>query len=82
MWNNGKDASWLHIVNLYRDHSQDQLCRYCKKLTKEHIDMTSYGCMKVNKVAQVLSKTDASALEMLYGDQVSETVTIIRHMDK
>ena len=45
MWKGGRDISWVHIVNLYKDH--------CSGL-----------------------------YEMLYGDETSETVTFIRHMNK
>jgi hypothetical protein len=38
--------------------------------------------MKVNMAAQVLSFTVANALEMLYGDNISETVKFLRVMNR
>ena len=68
-------------MNLYKDHCSG-LYRRCPKLKKAHIDITAFSCMKVCFAAQVLSSTVANALEMLYGDATSETVTFIRHMNK
>jgi len=80
MWKDGKDISWLHIVDLFQDHCTG-LYRVCSKLTRAHINLGPYSCMKVNLAAQVLSKTVADALELFYGDGVSETVKFIRHMN-
>ena len=81
MWKDGKDISWVHIVNLFKDHCSG-LYRRCPKLTKSHIDITAFSCMKVSYAAQVLSSTVANAIEMLYGDETTETVMFIRHMNK
>ena len=40
----------------------------CPKLTRSHIDLTAYSCMKVRLAAQVLSDTVAFALCQLRGD--------------
>ncbi|CAG2208384.1 THAP9 [Mytilus edulis] len=81
LWKNSKDISWLHIVNLFKDHCTGGL-RLCPKLTRNHIDISSFGCMKVSLAAQVLSSTVANALELVYGAETSETVCFIRHMNK
>lgn len=51
-------------------------------MSKSHIDLTAYGTMKVRYAAQILSATVANALEMEYGDKVTETVLFIRHMNR
>ena len=38
--------------------------------------------MKVNYAAQILSSTVANALELMYGDNVSETINFIRNMNR
>lgn len=81
LWKNGKDISWMHVVDLFKDHCSAGL-RICPKLSRNHIDISSFGCMKVSYAAQVLSSTVAGALELLYGPEVSETVCFIRHMNK
>ena len=81
LWKDNKDISWLHIVNLYKDHCTG-LYKRCNKLTRAHINLTPFGCMKVNLAAQVLSSTVADAVEMLYGENTAETVKFIRHMNK
>ncbi|CAC5389786.1 THAP9 [Mytilus coruscus] len=82
MWKDGKDISWMHLLKLFEDHCELSLYSPCPKLTRSHLDMTTYGCMKVNIAAQVLSSTVANALEMMYGDNVTETVNFIRIMNK
>ena len=81
MWKDGKDISWVHIMNLYKDHYSG-LYRRCPKLKKAHIDITAFSRLKVSYAAQVLSSTVANAIEMLYGDETSETLKRIRHMNK
>ena len=81
MWCGGKDVSWMHIVDLYKDHCTG-VFRLCPKLSRAHIDITSFGAMKLSLAAQVLSTTVANALEMVYGDRTSATTEFIRHMDK
>ena len=82
MWKSGLDISWMHIVNLYKDYCMGTW-GVCPKLTRAHIDISSFGCMKVNLAAQVMSATVANALEMYYPPQVvAETVIFIRHINK
>ena len=82
MWKDGYNISWMHIVNLYKDYCSGTW-GVCPKLTRAHIDISSFGCMKVNLAAQVLSSTVANALEMYYPVQtVSETVKFVRHVNK
>ena len=82
MWKSGRDISWLHIMRLFEEHCERNIYNPCPKLTNSHVHLTSFSCMKVNLAAQVLSSTVANALEMMYGDNVAETVNFIRHMDK
>ena len=78
----GKNISWMHIVNLYTYHVEGKTFSFCPKLTRSHIDLTSFSCMKVALAAQVLSSTVADALMHTYGDNVSETVHFIQNMNK
>ena len=81
LWKDGHDISWAHIVNLYKDHCSGTW-RLCPKLNRAHIDITPFGCMKVNLAAQVMSSTVANALELHYPGQTVETVKFIRHVNK
>ena len=54
---NGKDILWKHLWTLY-DAKMSMSTRssglfLLKKLTKEHLHLTSYGKMKMNLAAQV-----------------------------
>ena len=82
MWKDGKDISWLHLLRLFEEHCELSLYSPSPKLTRGHITITSFGCTKVNMAAQVLSSTVANALEMLYGDNISETVNCLRVMNR
>ncbi|CAC5363149.1 THAP9 [Mytilus coruscus] len=82
LWNNGKDMSWIHLLTLFEQHCEMSLYTPCPKLTRSQLDLTPFGRMKVNLAAQVLSSTVANALEMMYGDNVSETVNFPRIIDK
>jgi hypothetical protein len=66
---------------LFKDHCSG-IYRRCPKLTRAHVDLTSYGCMKVSYAAQVMSSTVANAIELLYGPDRSETVQFINHINK
>ncbi|XP_052063398.1 ubiquitin-like protein 4A [Mytilus californianus] len=59
MWKDGKDISWLHIVDLLQEHCTG-LYRVCPKLTRAHINFGLFLCMKVNFAAQILSSTVAT----------------------
>ncbi|XP_070547240.1 uncharacterized protein [Ptychodera flava] len=82
LWKDGRDISWMHIVDLYKDHCENNLYTACPKLRRSHIDLTAYSQMNVSLAAQVLSSTVANALDLFYGDQTQETVQFIRHMNK
>ena len=71
----------MHVVDLFKEHCNG-VYRLCPKLTKQHVNLTSYGYMKVNLAAQVLSTTVANALELVYKENTLETVKFIRHMNK
>ena len=81
LWKSGQDISWMHVVDLFKEHCNG-VYRLCPKLTKQHVNLTSYGYMKVNLAAQVLSTTVANALELVYKENTLETVKFIRHMNK
>ena len=55
--NNGKDISWQHLKTLYETKvsvAKNLKGLYLlKKLSLEHIQLTSYSRMKVNLTAQV-----------------------------
>jgi hypothetical protein len=70
------------FATLFEEHCELSLYSPCPKLTRSHITITPFGCMKVNMAAQVLSLTVANALEMLYGDNISETVNFLRVMNQ
>ncbi|CAC5418290.1 THAP9 [Mytilus coruscus] len=61
MWKDGKDISWLHIVDLFQEHCTG-LYRVCSKLTRAHINFGLFLCMKVNFAAQILSSTVATSV--------------------
>ncbi|XP_060077288.1 uncharacterized protein LOC132556865 [Ylistrum balloti] len=82
LWNDGKDISWGHIVKLYEDHCENNLYTPCPELSRNHVDLTAFSRMKVRLAAQVMSDSVANALEELYDESVSETVTFIRNINK
>lgn len=47
--------------------------RLCPKLTRAHIELTSFSKIKVSLAAQTLSSSVANGLEMMYGDTVQRT---------
>lgn len=81
MWLNG-DISWTHVVRLYEEHCYASEYRMCPKLTRNHIELTSFAKMRVSLAAQVLSDTVANALELMYGESVAASVKFIRMMNK
>lgn len=82
LWKDGKDISWMHVVRLFEEQCEQSLYTPCPKLTRGHIDLTAYSCMKVSLAVQILSGTVANALEEFYGEKVSETVHFIRTFNK
>ncbi len=81
LWINGKSISWMHIVDLYREHCEDLLYSKCPKLKQDHINLTAFSTMKVNLAVQIFSTTAANALEESYGTHAQETVKLLRHMN-
>lgn len=81
MWFN-QFISWKHVVQLFEDHCVKSEFKICPKLTKDHVYLTAFSRMKVNLAAQVLSNTVANALEQLYGESCTSTVTFIRMLNK
>ena len=81
LWKNGKDISWMHVVDLYR-HFCTGVFRLCPRIKEAHVHLTSFSRMNVSLAAQVLSKTVATAMEMKYRVYVSETVCFIRIINK
>ena len=82
LWNNGMCLSWMHIVELFRDHCEDRELTVVPKLTQNHVDLTAFSKMRVALAAEVLSETVACALERYVGPHTSETVKFIRIMNK
>ena len=82
LWKNGKNIIWLHILRLFEEHCELSIYSPCPKISRSHVELTSFSIMKVNLAAQILSSTVANSLEMCYGDTVSETINFIRHMNK
>ncbi|XP_033739584.1 uncharacterized protein LOC117326894 [Pecten maximus] len=82
LWKDEKNISWMHIVKLYEEHCEFSLYTPCPELSRAHVDLTAFTCMKVKLAAQVMSDSVANALEELYDGQVSETVTFIRNINK
>lgn len=70
LWKDGKDISWMHVVRLFEEQCEQSLYTPCPKLTRGHIDLTAYSCMKVSLAVQILSGTVANALEEFYGENV------------
>ena len=81
LWNNGQPMLWTQLVNLFSNHIENEL--YTKShLTRAHIDLTSFSCMKVNLAAQIFSRRVGLHLMSVYGDEVRETVNFINHMNR
>ena len=81
LWNNGQPILWTQLVNLFTHHIENKL--YTKShLTRAHIDLTSFSCMKVDLAAQIFSRRVGLHLKSVYGDEVRETVTFINHMNR
>lgn len=82
MWKNGFAISWQHIVDLFEQHVDGKIYSEAHKLTRSHVELTAFNKMKVRLAVQVFSKTVAGALERKYGQEVTETVKFIRHMNR
>ena len=77
-----QDISWMHVVRLFEEHCEKSEFKLCPKLTRNHIDLTSFSKMRVSLAANVLSSTVANALDLKYGSSVSATVKFVRLMNK
>jgi len=77
-----QDISWLHVVKLYEQHCELSEFRICPKLTRKHINLTSFSKMRVSLAAQVLSQTVANGLRCLYGESVKSTTEFVEIMNK
>ncbi|KAK3917302.1 Transposable element P transposase [Frankliniella fusca] len=64
LWKNGEYLSWKVIEAVY-DHTKANKIVISNKLSKAHIKLTSFSCMKVNLACQVLSNSVASSIENL-----------------
>ena len=82
LWNNGKHISWMHLVELYRDHCENRELSVLPNLTRNHIDLTAFSTMRVSLAAEIMSEKVACALERYVGPHTSETVKFIRIMNK
>jgi hypothetical protein len=82
MWRNGKDISWMHVVRLFEDHCEFNMYTPVPKLTRKHVDLNAFSYMKVSLAAQIFSDSVAYALEDLYGEEITETVSFIKIMNK
>jgi hypothetical protein len=65
LWKNGKNILWDHLVTLYNEIQADSGLYIGRRLTSEHIHLTSFSKMKVNLAAQVLSSSVSAAFQML-----------------
>lgn len=72
----------MHVVRLFEEQCDQSLYTPCPKLTRGHIDLTSYSFMKVSLAVQILSSTVPHALDEFYGENVSEMVHLIRTFNK
>lgn len=68
-------------MRLYDEHCNQSEFRLCPKLTRDHIELTSFSKMCVTLAAQVLSDIIANALDLAYGGSVKSTVHFIRIMN-
>lgn len=81
LWNNDQDLSWMHIVRFFEDHCEGP-DTMVNKLTRQHIDLTSFSTMNVNLAAQVMSDSVAKGLRFAYKEQYRETSKLLEVMNK
>eukprot|EP00794_Sanderia_malayensis_P001918 gene1918-2175_t len=81
MLHNGKHVIWQHLCQIVKDDMGNAL-KICPKLTKEHIELSSYSIMNVRLAAQALSGTTAIILKEYYGDDTSGTAEFCHRMDR
>ncbi|KAK3924128.1 DNA transposase [Frankliniella fusca] len=63
MWKNNEDLSWVTIEKLYAISAQDKYSPH--KLTRAHIKLTPFSCMKVILATQTMSGSVARELKNL-----------------
>ena len=80
LWNK-KPISWMHIVQLFEQFCEFSCFSPVPKLTRKHIDLSSFSLMNVSLAAQVMSNHVSKALEMYIGDTVSETAIFVKIMN-
>lgn len=86
MYKNGEDLSWEVIVKLYEHTILDKF--KTNKLTKAHVKLTAFSCMKVLPAAQTMSRsvpTEIAELaersSVLQGHDTFELCQFIRHVN-
>ncbi|XP_072027683.1 uncharacterized protein [Amphiura filiformis] len=81
LWNNG-NISWKMVEDLYYNDVEAGGLYLNKKLSYEHIDLTSYSKMKVGLAAEVISRTVANALSVFYASSAATTVEFVETFDR
>ena len=56
--NNGSDIKWSHLVELAEISAADSGLYIGKKLTREHLVLTSYSRVTVRLAVQVIAEMD------------------------
>ena len=80
LWNNG-DIFWTHFLDTF-NKDLNMTPRYAPKITVNHLYLNAFSKMKVNFAAQVLSATNANAMELLCGEETKASVTLARMINK
>ena len=65
LWNDGKELVWFHLWKLVNDDINRPNPKI-PKLTMDHVNLTSYSCMKVKYATEILSKSVANLLRSEY----------------
>ena len=78
MWNNGNDLDWRHIYKIVDD--QYFTTKGASRLTRAHVDLTSYSVMNVRLAAQTLSASTAVVLR--YNKDASATAEFCEMANK
>ena len=72
----------MQIVEFYVSCCETKLFKLCPKLTRAHVDLTSFSRMNVKLAAQILSSSVAKGLDFKFGDQAKSLSKFICIMDK
>ena len=76
----GKNISWQHLRTLYQAKRSNGLY-LLKKLSKEHIDLSSYSRMRVDLAAEVSIEVHVSVLFLcflsLYPPSLSRSLAVL-----